>query len=304
MTLAKQAFLLFAALLLLAVLFLAGRDPTEELEHGPRWKRRLVDFGLAWLGLFGLSLACGPKTEGAAGRRSATRPVGGPATRPPSGTAQGRPGRPTAGVRSGTEARPPARQAAHPPRDGQQPRKVLRVTRDWPAHIRTWKDVVWIVSRAREVASRPPGTYPFDQAARQALLKGLTEARKVIQEMVRAGQLTAAEAEFLQAEVAALGRQVAEFRPVEMKLATCYEVVPLSLRARQEAGRLQKRLALLQKVAAQRSVDRRVLALVRAEIDSELRAKDTQPRKVDARLRSLRERFRRLWRQVLKKRKR
>ncbi len=299
MTLAKQFAILLAALLVLAALLLAGRNLSEETERGPRWKRRLVGFGLAWLALLGLQAGCRPKSGEDRGKPAGpqssrqARPHGGQSAR----QADPRPANP---ARPGAQPRP---QRPRTPRaSGRSLDEIQREAEEWAARIQSWKDVARVFRQAEKVARSPRGSYPFDRATKWKLLLGLEHAKKVVQKLADAGRLTGNEAAFLKGEFDAVHWKVSSFRPVEMNRATCYRPMSLSMLERREGDRLQARLRLLQKVAAQKSVDRRVVDLVRHEIESEIQRQPQTTGNAGQRLRRLRQRLGRLWKKVLRKR--
>ncbi len=302
MTAPRQIALFLAALVLLAVLFLAGRNLLQEARRGPRWKRRLVELGLTWLAILGLQPACRPKSGQEQGHTARAGTNGRP-------TRQGRLPPRQAGDRSGDTlraSRQPARKP--PPRAPRVPgwlrEDIPKESREWAARIQSWKDVTRVFREATKVAESPPGSRPLDYAAKWKLLLGLDRVKKVVREMAQAHQFTSAEAAFLVSETDNLRRKVATavFRPPTR--VTCYRPVAASRADDPEAEELEARLKLLQKVVAQHSVDRRVVDLVREEIESELRSQQHGGLGKKPRLQRLRNRFRRLWKRLLRKRRR
>lgn len=222
--------ILGVGVVLLLVLFRA--DLRRHCAVGPRWKRRLVSAGLMLLGAtgFGADLGCTRKDQ---------------------------PG-PTPTVKIDQPK----------PKDDPVERPE---TRPKPQGEAAWLESIEQTTRAaREVAGGKKGQHPFDRAGKKKMLASLDAAVAKIDELVEAGTLNAGEAGLWQADLKLLRSRVNDFRPTEMKNATCYEPMPLLIPARQSMARLAKRLPLLEKMATADKLHPRVARKVLEQIEQDL----------------------------------
>jgi hypothetical protein len=144
-----------------------------------------------------------------------------------------------------------------------------------------WKQLEAAWKEGEAVASGSRGQYPFDRAGRERLLAALAAAGSGLDALVKRSLLAQPAAELLKKDLALLAGRVREFRPTEMRGATCYEPMPLKVPARESLERLRERMPLLQRLAASDKLPRVALdkLLARVERDlGELEAEDkTKP---------------------------
>ena len=177
----------------------------------------------------------------------------------------------TTGCQNAESANPAPSTAA--PAPGQS----LAETPQWKHLTATWKE-------AEEVASGCRGDYPFDEAGKKKLLDDLATVGTDIDALAKAGQLNDAETGLLREEVKRLVTGVQEKRPTEMSMATCYNLMMMRP-AHDSLSRLQARLPLLEKLAADEKIHpdavRKVLATIEADVvylDAEEHLKEFTPK--------------------------
>lgn len=151
------------------------------------------------------------------------------------GGAQGRPQTPAKGQRQGLRER------------------IAAVTRD-----------------AQAVTAGQRGQYPFDKAGKQRLLERLARAGDDVGALQREGEISAGEAGLWKQDLEQLAARVREYRPAEMRSATCYEPMPLPIPAQSSLTRLQARLPFLQQLASAGRLDPEVTRKVLRQIEEDL----------------------------------
>ena len=231
-----------AGLLAVAVLLLAGADLLRQSRSGPGWKRRLVSAGLLLLGALGFGSLGGtvgcPGKDGAGGDKTGTTSTtGGAMIKPPPGNPD-KPDKPD---------KPAAPAAADP-----------------------FKELKALQTEAELIASGKQGQYPFDRAGQQRLLTALQRAPSLVDDLQAKGELSAGEAGLWKQDLVTLTGKVAEFRPTEMKNATCYQAHAIQPPGVVSLARLRLRLPLLEQlVAADRlrpEVTRKILTQIEADL--------------------------------------
>lgn len=156
----------------------------------------------------------------------------------------------------------PERKAGGPPPKASSQSDLAR-TAEWRKIQATWQ-------QAEAVSSGKRGEYPFDTAGKKRLLAALDDAAKQIDALVRNGRLHAAAAGLLKQELNALVEGVEAKRPTEMRLATCYEPMPVPQPTVEAMKRIELRLPLLEKLARAGRVQPEVLAKVLATIEHDV----------------------------------
>lgn len=232
-----------AGLLTVAALLAARADLEHHARSGPRWKRRLVRVGLpilATLGLVAPTASCSRANGGAQSGAATAQP---PPTATSTPTVQIQPAPPATSV--------PTASASY-------------------AQTAEWKQMEQITREAREIAAGKKGQYPFDEAGKRRILDGLERAGQNADALSAAGHLNDGEARLLKLDLGLLSRQVADFRPTEMRNATCYEPMPMPVPAREASERLSKRLPLLETLAAAKTIHPAVVEKVLKKIEADL----------------------------------
>lgn len=133
-----------------------------------------------------------------------------------------------------------------------------------------WQRLVTVWPKADEVASGRKGAYPFDEAGQKALLNSLDDAALGVAALRTAGQLTDAEAGLLNKSLKELTVRVQDFRPIEMRGATCYRPMSAPPPAAASADRLAARLPMLVKLAEQKTISPAVAEKVLLAVASDL----------------------------------
>jgi len=201
---------------------------------GPRWKRRLVSAGLMLLGAtgFGADLGCTKKAQ---------------------------PG-------------PTPNDKIEQPAPDEKP-EVTPVEKPKPkpqAETEPWKSIEQTTSAAREVAAGKKGQYPFDRVGRKKMIAALDDAIKQVGALATDGKINKGEAGLWQEDLKLLRSRVWEFRPTEMKTASCYEPMPMIIPAKQSLERIQARLPLLGKMVEADKLHPGVARKVLVQIDKDL----------------------------------
>lgn len=138
----------------------------------------------------------------------------------------------------------------------------LMAEKAWTRSLETW-------SEAAEIASGARGAYPFDEKGKERILERLSDSREAVEELEGRGLISTSEAGLLIQDVDFLVQGVREKRPKEMELATCYQ--PMMYMPRQESlQRLAPRVALLEGMLAQESLEPLVVERVLVKIEEDL----------------------------------
>ena len=156
--------------------------------------------------------------------------------------------------------------AAVSPEPAAEPAKApasLAETPQWKRLTATWKE-------ADDVASGRKGLYPFDAKGKKALLAALGARAQDIDALAAKDLLTAPEAGLLKKELDRLAKGVQAKRPIEMKMATCYEPMWMYTAADDALRRIADRLGLLGKLAAAPAIRPQVAAKVLATLQADL----------------------------------
>ena len=133
----------------------------------------------------------------------------------------------------------------------------------WQRLCQTW-------AQAQDVASGGMGRYPFDQAGQKKLLDALTAGEKDVAALLTAGAVSQAEADLLTADLKVLAQRVREYRPTEMRMATCYKPVSIMEVTRERVKGIQGRLELLEKLSEQETLQPAVVYKVLAGVERQL----------------------------------
>jgi hypothetical protein len=135
-----------------------------------------------------------------------------------------------------------------------------------------WSEIKRAYDQAEPIAASQAGSYPFDAAGKEALLKNLGTARERVDELRQAQRIDAATAELLSDDLSYLRSAVNEFRAKPgpgQREATCYEPMPIPSRA-PSLDRLERRLPLISRMVTAARVDpevwRKVIARLEAEV--------------------------------------
>jgi len=131
-----------------------------------------------------------------------------------------------------------------------------------------WKHLTATWNEASQIGQGLRGDYPFSQKDKDKLLTEMEKLAADIRQLRSSGLLSDAEAELLRKGIPDLLTGVREKRPTEMRMATCYEPMPLPAPA--AAERLSDRLPLLEKLAASRSLRPQVISKVLESIEEDL----------------------------------
>lgn len=142
--------------------------------------------------------------------------------------------------------------------------KALLESVEWKKVSQTWKD-------AYEVASGKKGPYPFSEKEKKELLTSLDEASLKIDDFHTGRLLSDAESALLKGELAYLRSGIESRRPTEMQGATCYMPLPYNYEARNSVERINKRLPLLDKLAACSTITDDVAEKVLSSIEMDIR---------------------------------
>lgn len=134
---------------------------------------------------------------------------------------------------------------------------------EWQRLCQTW-------AQAQDVASDALGPYPFNEGGQKQLLDDLAAGEKDVAALLTAGALSRAEADLLTADLKALAQRVREYRPAEMKMATCYKPVSIMEVTRERVKGVQGRLELLEKLAEQETLQPAVVYKVLAGVERQL----------------------------------
>ncbi|MFH2010862.1 MAG: hypothetical protein ABI333_29955 [bacterium] len=226
-------------LLAVLALVLVKADPDRHAQTGPRWKQRLLTAGLVLLAAFGIGPAC------------------------KSSTSQ----KPTASSSTGMGASTSAA-TAHP------------ATKPQPPYAATaeWKQIRAALEEAEQIAAGKRGSYPFDEKGQRRILAAIVTAGTNADALATRGLLDASEAGLLRKELSLLSSKVREFRPTEMRTATCYEPMPRILAAEVSLKRLRDRLPLLQKMATAQRLHPQVVRKALVRIEADLKVLETPAR--------------------------
>ncbi len=239
-----------AAVVLLVIL---RTNVDHQARTGPRWKQRLLVAGIMLLAAFGMGPAC---KGGGTPKSSPSSAMGAGANAAGMG----------AGARPAAGSRPAAMAGAQ----GMTPPKAAGHYTDL-ARSSEWTQITAVTNRAEAIAANKKGAYPFNRAGRKKLLGDLQTAQSNADALAKRKLITPGEAALLKTDLQNLARKVSAFRPTEMRMATCYEPMPMSIPASHSLKRLQARLPILKKLAAAKRLHPRVLAKVLTKVESDVR---------------------------------
>ena len=141
----------------------------------------------------------------------------------------------------------------------------LDETPEWHALSAAWAE-------SSEVASGKRGAYPFDEAGKKTLLDALAKADADLAKLEAAGLLGEPESAFLKSELALLTLGVQMKRPVEMRMAECYDPMYIPTPAEQGLTNIEERLPLLEKMAASKRISRAVALKVVQTVERDIAA--------------------------------
>jgi len=145
-----------------------------------------------------------------------------------------------------------------------------------------WQEVVAAWTAAKDIAENKRGIYPFaDDKEKTKFCERLDQAVVACERLSNAKLLTPAEAGLLARGLKDLMARVREFRPKTMQMVTCYEAMPHQP-ATASVARLQERLALLEQLAGQTTVQQAVLSRVLTGIEADLAVLASEPATTDA----------------------
>ena len=133
----------------------------------------------------------------------------------------------------------------------------------WQRLCQTW-------AQAQDVASGGMGRYPFDRAGQKKLLEALAVGETDVVALLAAGVVSQAEANLLTADLKVLAQRVREYRPTEMRMATCYKPVSIMEVTRERVKGVRGRLELLEKLAEQKTIQPAVVYKVLAGVERQL----------------------------------
>ncbi len=142
-----------------------------------------------------------------------------------------------------------------------EPPEGLAAERDWQRCTAVW-------GKAAEAAFGDE-PYPFTAQGKEKLLERLDQSEELVRKLQAGGQLSEAEAGLLLQEVATLRAGVWDKRTSDQIHASCYEPMPYT--PREDAFEaLEPRLDLLEKLAAQETLEPLVVERVLARIQADL----------------------------------
>ena len=206
------------------IMLLAARaDLAEHARSGPRWKRRLVAAGVLLLATLGLAPALG---TGCSSQNGSASPPETPTTSDPAG-----PDTVTPLAASPDTTAPPSKVA---------PLESSRL----------WKQIAETMAEAEEIAAGKRGSHPFNERGKERLLAALKTAGENADALQAQALLGPGEAALVKLDLLRLAGKVSEFRPTEMEGATCYQRRVIPPPAKLSMHRLNQRLPLLEKMAA------------------------------------------------------
>lgn len=153
--------------------------------------------------------------------------------------------------------------------DSQTMKTDLAQSGQWRHLAATWRE-------AQEIASGKRGSYPFDEAGKKRILAELSGVAEDLAGLQKLGLLNAPEAGLLEMDLALLREGVQAMRPVEMRMATCYEPMAFVPPASESMSQLADRLPLLEELAASEKLHPEVLGRALARIENHLKVLGTE----------------------------
>jgi cob(I)alamin adenosyltransferase len=132
-----------------------------------------------------------------------------------------------------------------------------------------WKNLTALWAFGGEIAAGRRGPFPFNTRQQEQLLADLQIVRKNVAAMENAGLFSAAEAGLLGLNLDAMITRIQQFRPEELRMATCYQPVRM-VSPNESVERLAARLPLLEKLAASKTLHREVVEKVLVSIETDI----------------------------------
>ena len=256
--------LLLALLGLAAVasLLLVGADVWLAAGRGPRWKRALLGAGLALAGWLGL-VSCGPRPP-LRDAEAPAKPSPSAGLAIPAGSDVNHPAFEPFPLAVGDEPKGGDEEKA--PADGAKPGGRDNRLAASPS----WNRFAALLAEAKEIAAGKRGEFPYHETEKNRLLEALRAAPDLLRALRADGLLSSAEETMLAGEIAGVAARVNEFRPVELRQATCYEPVDPPEPFRVSLDTLRQRLELLEQIAAQEQLSAKVVRKVLVAVEGHL----------------------------------
>ncbi len=159
---------------------------------------------------------------------------------------------------------------AAPPTDPGPPPAVKKKPAPTPRTGAHLGRIEQVTAEARAVASGARGQHPFDRAGKEKLLAALRGVEQDVDALAAAGQVSQGAAGLWKQDLRQLSGKVSGYRPTEMRMASCYEPMPMPVPAKDSLVRLKLRADALGRLAAAEKLNarvvRRVLRQVRADL--------------------------------------
>lgn len=127
-----------------------------------------------------------------------------------------------------------------------------------------------VTAEAKAVASGKRGEHPFDRKGKERLLAAMDEAEQDVDALVTAGTISEGAGGLWKQDLRLLAARVGEYRPAEMKNTSCYEPMPMPIKAHKSMVRLKARAASLEKLAVAKKLNPEVVKKVLVQVEEDL----------------------------------
>ncbi len=128
-----------------------------------------------------------------------------------------------------------------------------------------------VTAEARAVISGSRGQHPFDRAGKEKLLSAIKGAEGDVDDLVAAGTISEGAGGLWKQDLRHLAGQISGYRPSEMRMASCYEPMPMPVEARKSGIRLKARLTALEKLATADKLNPKVVRKVLIQVEADLK---------------------------------